>query len=55
MQETHKDQGTDAFEDAERERRKRAAERFLERRRESGKIAVSTEETLELIREGRRF
>ena len=55
MQETHKDQGTDAFEDAERERRKRAVERFLERRRESGKIAVPTDEIIDLIREGRGF
>ena len=55
MQETHKDHGTDAFEYAERERRKRAVERFLERRRERGKIEVSTDEIIDLIREGRGF
>ena len=43
------------FEDAERERRRRAVERFKESRRKRGKIEVSTEEIFEFINEGRRF
>ena len=43
------------FDDAERERRRRAVENFRERRRKWGKIEVSTEEIFEFINEGRRF
>ena len=43
------------FEDAERERRRQAVERFKERRRKWKKIKVSTEEIFEFINEGRRF
>ena len=43
------------FDDAERERRRQAVERFLESRRKRGKIKVSTEEILAWRHEGHRF
>lgn len=43
------------FDDAERERRRKAVERFLESRRKRGKIKVSTEEILAWRHEGHRF
>ena len=44
-----------ALEDAERERRRRAVERFLESRRKWKKVKVTTEEILAWRHEGHRF